>query len=127
MILDIPSQPRKLNNLLIPEARSVPTLRRNFSFHRKPGLMIRNMLNHLRDNLLVNNLKRPLVDNEPVRTDNPATSASPRPQLDSMMIFDGSPLTGSRVNMTPETSDSNIFLTPTLMITFSCGNPFSSR
>src|SRR5438477_4150330 len=70
MILDIPSQPRKLNNLLIPEARSVPTLRRNFSFHREPGLMIRNMLNHLRDNLLVDNLKRPRVDNELVRTDN---------------------------------------------------------
>src|SRR6266702_757290 len=70
MILDIPSQPCKLNNLLIPEARSVPTLRRNFSFHREPGLMIRNMLNHLRDDLFVDNLKCPLVDNEPVWPDN---------------------------------------------------------
>src|SRR5467141_3547057 len=71
MILNIPSQPRKLNNLLIPKTRSVPTLRRNFSFHRKPSLMIRNMLNHLRNNLFVNNLKRPLVNNEPVRPDKP--------------------------------------------------------
>src|SRR3989442_9601257 len=58
-----------LNNFFVCQARNISSLCRNLALHRQPGLIVREVFDHLWDDLFLDQLHGALVNDEPVRTD----------------------------------------------------------